>query len=305
VLQLYCGELEKFETVIIDDMIPVNSGSTTPIFAQPNGKELWVALLEKAFAKFVGDYNALDGGYPLWGLQALTGDEVSKWKLEDGRWNGLEIRYNKDDGGRAMVRERREIDVKFYKAMEGGAQKSYVDEKFVDQLASWNKQQFLICAGTSGSDEGESTAKQGLVQGHAYTVQSVVKVDGFSMLRLRNPWGKFEWTGDWSDGSALWGQHKKVKSKCKGGEVIDDGFFWMEWGDFRQHFQSIDVCHRSKSLRDVRLDIREDDGCKGPILGCVAGCCSYYCLCKGCCALCCPTDHQHGAKNQVLPQPGP
>ena len=42
---------------------------------------------------------------------------------------------------------------------------------------------------------------QGLVQGHAYTIQSVVKVDGFKMLRLRNPWGKFEWTGDWSDGA--------------------------------------------------------------------------------------------------------
>ena len=31
---------------------------------------------------------------------------------------------------------------------------------------------------------------------------------------------EFEWTGDWSDGSPLWDQHKKVKNKCKGGEVI-------------------------------------------------------------------------------------
>ena len=113
VLQLYCGESERFEKVVIDDMIPVNCGSTTPIFARPNGKELWVALLEKAFAKFAGDYNALDGGYPLWGLQALTGDEVSAWKLESGRWRGLEIRYNKDDGGRTMARRKRKIDVKF------------------------------------------------------------------------------------------------------------------------------------------------------------------------------------------------
>jgi hypothetical protein len=113
VLQLYCGESERFEKVVIDDMIPVNSGSTTPIFARPNGKELWVALLEKAFAKFVGDYSSLDGGYPLWGLQALTGDEVSKWQLKDGLWRGVEIRYNKDNGGRSMSREKRAIDVNF------------------------------------------------------------------------------------------------------------------------------------------------------------------------------------------------
>ena len=67
--------------------------------------------------------------------------------------------------------------------MKDGEQVSHVDAEFVDLLAKWNKQQFLICAGTSGTDEGESTATQGLVQGHAYTIQSVVKVDGFKMLR--------------------------------------------------------------------------------------------------------------------------
>jgi hypothetical protein len=67
--------------------------------------------------------------------------------------------------------------------MENGVQVAHTDEKFVDMLAKWDKEQFLICAGTSGTDEGESTAMQGLVQGHAYTIQSVLKVDGFKMLR--------------------------------------------------------------------------------------------------------------------------
>lgn len=67
--------------------------------------------------------------------------------------------------------------------MKDGVQVSHTDDQFVDLLAKWKKQQFLICAGTSGNDEGESTATQGLVQGHAYTIQSVAKVDGFKMLR--------------------------------------------------------------------------------------------------------------------------
>jgi len=60
--------------------------------------------------------------------------------------------------------------------MENGVQKILADDAFVDQLAAWFRQEFLICTSTSGKDEGESTAKQGLVQGRAYTVQSVLKV---------------------------------------------------------------------------------------------------------------------------------
>lgn len=47
------------------------------------GDEAWVLLLEKAMAKFKGTYGALDGGSTLWALEALTGDYVFKFKLDD------------------------------------------------------------------------------------------------------------------------------------------------------------------------------------------------------------------------------
>lgn len=40
---------DKWRTITVDDNIPTRKGS--PIFAKPNGKELWVVLLEKAVAK--------------------------------------------------------------------------------------------------------------------------------------------------------------------------------------------------------------------------------------------------------------
>ena len=30
-------------------------------------------------------------------------------------------------------------------------------------------------------------------------------------LQLRNPWGSFEWKGDWGDGSDMWTQHPNAK----------------------------------------------------------------------------------------------
>lgn len=57
--------------------------------------------------------------------------------------------------------------------------------------------------------EGAVKLKQGtssgLVSGHAYSLISCkVTSQGTKLVQLRNPWGCFEWTGDWSDGSELW-----------------------------------------------------------------------------------------------------
>lgn len=48
------GEEGEWVWIEIDDYIPCHKGTKDPKFAQPNGNELWVMLLEKAFAKFCG-----------------------------------------------------------------------------------------------------------------------------------------------------------------------------------------------------------------------------------------------------------
>jgi hypothetical protein len=46
----------------------------------------------------------------------------------------------------------------------------------------------------------------GIVSGHAYSLISVHEAEGPvpRLVKIRNPWGKGEWKGDYSDNSPLW-----------------------------------------------------------------------------------------------------
>ena len=59
------------------------------------------------------------------------------------------------------------------------------------------------------------------------------------MLKLRNPWGSGEWQGDWSDKSQLWTPQIKQQVKFTEG---DDGVFFIEFGDYLQHFSWTSIC---------------------------------------------------------------
>ena len=72
------------------------------------------------------------------------------------------------------------------------------------------------------------------------------------LVKLRNPWGKFEWTGEWSDKSPEWKEHGKIAKKLRFQES-DDGIFWMRFDDFFKEFSSIDLCDRSTGFRDIAL----------------------------------------------------
>lgn len=68
--------------VCVDDFFPCDSRNGQPLFAQPADGELWVLLLEKAFAKYCGSYGELQGGLTLWALHVMTGDHCFSLKRE-------------------------------------------------------------------------------------------------------------------------------------------------------------------------------------------------------------------------------
>lgn len=79
--------------------------------------------------------------------------------------------------------------------------------------------------------------RKGIVELHAYSVLKAREIDGVRLVLLKNPWGKHEWKGAWSDGSKEWTAEWLQKLDHKFG---DDGSFWISYDDLLKKYQAFD-----------------------------------------------------------------
>ena len=56
------------------------------------------------------------------------------------------------------------------------------------------------------------------------------------LVKLRNPWGKGEWKGDWCDDSYKW--TNKLKRELNY-QSDDDGVFFMTYNDFIKYYSDV------------------------------------------------------------------
>ena len=74
--------------VIVDERLPVDAKTRKPIFGRcRNVHELWVALIEKAFAKVYGCYENLISGYVDEGINQLTAFPSEKILIKNEHTN--------------------------------------------------------------------------------------------------------------------------------------------------------------------------------------------------------------------------
>jgi calpain-15 len=82
------GEWKQY---IVDDNIPCINGTSMPAFTRANGSELWVLLLEKAYAKAFASYENIEAGLAAEALRDLTGapGEYLMFPTEEAAWDFL------------------------------------------------------------------------------------------------------------------------------------------------------------------------------------------------------------------------
>jgi len=113
------------------------------------------------------------------------------------------------------------------------------DDAIWEKLKHADLKKYVIGASSRENINKEAT---GIVENHAYTVVSVHETEGHKLVRIRNPWGNFEWKGDFSDSSALWTDSLKKAVQCENSE---NGIFYMSIRDFRRHYNNYSIHHYS------------------------------------------------------------
>lgn len=103
-----------------------------------------------------------------------------------------------------------------------------------EELLKVNEEFLFGCATGLFRGWGE---RKGIQERHAYSIMRAVEIDDHRLLLLKNPWGKGEWTGPWSDGSSQWTPEWMQKLNHRFG---NDGAFWISYDDLLRKFQTFD-----------------------------------------------------------------
>ena len=215
---------DDWQVVLIDDRIACtrdDDGRPFPVFARnPDPNVYWAMIIEKAYAKMVGSYEAMQGGTVTQGLEDFTGGIGYKFDLEK--------------------REKEWVPPKG----------SEPDKLWHELLEKMMTEHVVGCANnTKGQDRPQST-KKGILLNRAYAVVTAGEFEDYRLHKLRIPLNEDgsakEWTGRWSDNSPQW--NNRLRQMLSYSNDDADGTFWMEYKDLCRHFNKVYMCRMLDDL---------------------------------------------------------
>ncbi|KAM4772103.1 calpain-10 isoform 1-T2 [Rhinophrynus dorsalis] len=187
--------------VTIDDLLPCLGNKLCFSHCQDQGA-FWLPLLEKAYAKLHGCYEALWAGQVADALMDLTGGLVERWNL--------------------------------------GSEEDPIREKLFSKIVEIKDKCAMSCSilrCREGNGEwGECHAFT------ITDIQQMVTKDSQELLLLRvhNPWGRSCWGGPWRKGGDGWAELNQTDISRLISET-QEGEFWVEKTEFMQEFDEITV----------------------------------------------------------------
>eukprot|EP00756_Hemistasia_phaeocysticola_P010946 Hpha_TRINITY_DN15065_c5_g6::TRINITY_DN15065_c5_g6_i1::g.125114::m.125114/K08582/CAPN15; calpain-15 len=214
-----------WQTVIVDDFLPCSGPKPAYARNREEPHELWVCLVEKAYAKVHGSFAAIMTGGNAPALGDLTGCPYKTLEFKGEGATSFDELLSNDEHEFLQV------------LGTPGRNTMYMPEKQITpELAKmWDDYQAV-----------------GLVCEHSYSLISVKKTSkGDKLCFIRNPWGNDqEWKGKWSDDDKdSWTDDLK---KEVGFQASDDGSFWMAYDDVVKWFETISICYCHGTWDQIR-----------------------------------------------------
>ena len=201
----------EFQIEIIDNYIPFKKKKNKPYFSHPNNNELWVFLLEKAWAKINGGYAKIIEGWPSDVLSCITGFNTTFLINDD---------YSEEE------------ETLFYTL-----------ENFLNKTDSV----LLVTTKSDQKNLEREMLEKNLIKGHTYILEGAVELTAknqskVKLLKISNPWGFREWTGDFSDKSPLWENFPEETRKKYFDKEKKKNLFFVSIEDFLKYFIRTDIC---------------------------------------------------------------
>ncbi|RUS90532.1 hypothetical protein EGW08_001709 [Elysia chlorotica] len=200
--------------VLVDDYLPTDG--YRPIYCSNRERpdEFWPCLLEKAYAKLHGNYQALVGGNVQNALVDMTGGISETIDLQ----------------------KKNEVSPELFSLLV----KSYNMKTLMGAA-------IFLPPNVQGTNEVRKA--NGLYMGHAYSITGLKQIPSgrgtVNLVRLRNPWGRREWNGSWSDNSPEIRSLSYELKEDLNFQSLEDGEFWMSYDDFIFNVDELQMCHLS------------------------------------------------------------
>lgn len=204
----------RWRTILVDGQLPCTDHPTRKqhvretnlAFSRTCKNQLWVSVLEKAYAKAYGSYAAISGGEVAEALLDLTGAPTYTVDFSDP---------------------------------------SFDLSRFWRQLCHFRARGYPMGCGTAPDPQLREVGLCGSHAYSILDVRDIVdpalEHGRVRLLRVRNPHGVGEWKGEWSDASERWSKliHRHRDLHRTG---INDGTFWIDLTHFVMAFSVVDVC---------------------------------------------------------------
>ncbi|XP_055880673.1 calpain-2 catalytic subunit-like isoform X1 [Biomphalaria glabrata] len=196
--------------VLIDDRLPVVNGKL--IYGRcTSPTEFWVALIEKAYAKLHGCYEALGGGITKDAFVDLTGGVAERYELNEYSPMIYKLIYRANKAGGFVACSRK---------------------------GDWR---LSNVADANGLVPGHAyTITDAVMLAH--------KMGYEKLLCIKNPWGDgTKWKGSWNEKDANW-QWVEEDLRERMLNLREIGEFWMSYRDFLRQFGEVTICHLTPDL---------------------------------------------------------